>query len=410
MKFVFLLFISIGCGEVEFLPSISEVSDTRKDVSGDDATADGDGNLEGKLIVKSPPTPDSNGNNPNAPDSNGNNPNAPSGITIKSNKTPVDILLVIDNSSSMRRVNETLRTNFSSLIPDPTTNRQKLGANPWRIAITTSTASECLWAVMDKEDRDIIGHATEFQKVLTNLEYFHSSRTKAHQISTYNEQTVQMATRALAGELASWDNTSNTGEECNGTANSWLREKSLLAVVLITDEDADDKTQPDNRCGGTNNIGCLKKLWNKMDEVRATRRTAEVYAMFHPRDNNANMVGDPTGSTVYRRWHNKASEGSFALYKPLYRWDGVMPRGGLFGLPLADIAGGLQAISARINQQTQFSYYLPEDIDAGDIKQVYLLNGTNEQLLSDDGFHIEDGVLVLTTTPPASTIGVKLHR
>lgn len=407
MKFVFLSFILIGCGEVEFLTSsLSEVDNTRKDVSESDATADGDGNMEGKLIVRSPSNPDSNGKRLNVNDHSSSEEGT---LTLSSNETLVDILLVVDNSSSMRRVNETLRTNFSSLIPDPNTHQQKLGANPWRIAITTSTASECLWSVMNKEDRNTIGHATEFQKVLTNLEYYHPDRTRDQRRNTNTEQTVQMATRALAGELAVWDNTANVGEECNGTANSWLREKSLLAVVLISDEDADDTTQPDDRCGGTGNLGCLTKLWNKMDEVRATRRTAEVYAMFHPRDNNVDMVGDPTGSTIYRRWHNRVSEGSFALYKPLYLWDGVMPRAGLFGLQLADIAGGLQAISARIKQQTQFSYYLPND-NSEDIDRVsLLLDGGKEKLLESDGFLVEDGVLTLTTSPPASTVGIKLH-
>ena len=394
MKFVFLLVILVSCGEVEFLPS-SLISSADKNAQGSDATGDQTSESidQQPIQIDTPPVSNSGVDN--------------EATTLRGTETPIDILLVIDNSSSMRRVNEVLRANFSSLIPDPSSNRQKIGVNPWRIAITTSTASECLWAVMNKEDRGIVGHAAEFQRVLSSFEYFDSSRTKAQQQNTYVEQTVQMATRALAGELATWDNTQDAGNECQGTANSWLREKSLLAVILMSDEDADDKTQSANsRCGGADNTGCLKKLWNKIKELRVPQRTAELYGMLHPRDNNANARADPTGSTIYKRWHNRASDGSFTLRKPLYRWDGVMPASGLANLELADIVGGLQEISARIKKQTQLSYYLPDDID---VNKVYLLDGDDKQLLQTDGYLIEDGVLSLTSPPPTSTVGIEIQ-
>lgn len=415
MRFVLLLFFLGSCGEVEFEPALTEEAGDKGSLSGDavGGTADGvdggrtaDGVDGGRIAGQRKGS--SRGLQIHTPVVDTSESEI---TTLRRSETLLDILLVVDNSSSMRRVNETLRTNFSALIPDPSIagGEKKIGANPWRIAITTSTASECLWSVMNKEDRGIIGHASEFQRTLSSLEFFGSSRTRVQRINTNTEQTVQMATRALAGELAKWDGTQDAGEECAGTARSWLREKSLLAVILISDEDADDKTQPDDRCGGTDATDCLKKLWNKIGEVRVPRRTAEVYAMFHPRDNDVNIYGDPTGSTIYRRWHNRKSDGSFALYKPLFIWNGVVPRGGLVGLELADIANGLQEISARIKQQTQSSYYLSEDNNE-DIDRVYLLDGTTKQLLQSDGYHIEDGVLVLTTTPPASTIGIEVHR
>ena len=398
MKFVFLLVILVGCGEVEFSSSMGDRGDTDKNALEGDATGERRGQFQIKIDTIPSSTDGNGGSNSNADDG---------GTTLRGVETPIDILLVIDNSSSMRRVNEVLRANFSSLIPDPRTNRQKIGANPWRIAITTSTATECLWAVMNKEDRDIVGHAAEFQRVLASFEHNNPSRTADQRTSTNIEQTVKMATRALAGELAIWDNTQSAGEECDGTASSWLREKSLLSVILISDEDANDNTQSaSSRCGGSDATGCLKKLWNKIKEVRVPQRTAELYGMLHPRDNNAKSKADPTGSTIYKRWHNRKSEGSFTLYKPLYRWDGIMPQGGLYVLELADIVGGVQQISARIKKQTQLSYYLPDDHE---VNKVYLLDGTNKQLLQPDGYHIEDGVLVLTTIPSTSTVGIEIQ-
>ena len=119
----------------------------------------------------------------------------------QSQRGVLDILLVIDNSGSMRSVQEKLQSN----LPDLLTH---ISNSDWQIAVTGTKLGDCLSARITKETPDFEQRYRELVNVgYTGNGEFHFSK----------------AIDGLKGE-------------CSSGKVSWLRKSSSIAVVIITDQ------------------------------------------------------------------------------------------------------------------------------------------------------------------------------
>ena len=224
---------------------------------------------------------------------------------------PLDILLVIDNSSSMDAVHENLSNNLSPLL-------QKVKDSDWRIVITTATFTDCLRAVINKDDNN---RETAFVNTINGLKNLPSSEES---YLTNTEDTVRMAIKALpvgsplqySLPLRSLGHTidrraykdryndrsffSTRQTWCTGDVNHqdngekrahWLRDGSMLAILLITDEDADSGDtigivdcgckfrESSTRTIEPRSCKCIDDLWQQISGLRTPKVTAKIYGL-----------------------------------------------------------------------------------------------------------------------------------
>ncbi|RZA17971.1 MAG: hypothetical protein EOP10_21815, partial [Proteobacteria bacterium] len=144
-----------------------------------------------------------------------------------------DLLLVIDNSSSMGPY----QSRLSKTLPDILRHIQNTN---WRIAVVSSSSS-CLrktdaglsYISRKDFDRDSVGADADFQKLI-----------KVGETGNPVERGILMATQAMQ----------ETG--CDTGNVAWLRPDSQRAVLLLTDE---------NNCGSAANEGCAGLPYEKAE-------------------------------------------------------------------------------------------------------------------------------------------------
>ena len=203
----------------------------------------------------------------------------------------LDILMVIDNSRSMGRVQKNMASRLTSLLGF-------LADSNWQIAITSTDTRDCIRGMISKEDQD---HEDSYHDTIKNLGIDGSMF----------EEAVVMASRSLQGK-------------CKDTTTPWLRDDASLAVIIVTDEDhqcyAWKKDQP-LPTGKKRHEFCyskddretvkLEKLYRSMDDlyayledIRVPRVTAKVYGILNPLDRDRNS--NPTsGSKIFKSWRKK---------------------------------------------------------------------------------------------------------
>lgn len=159
----------------------------------------------------------------------------------------LDILVVIDDSQSMRQEQDNLASKLAPLL-------QYVSSADWRIGVVlTDPSRACLRGLINKGDANA---AQAFARAV-------SAGTNGGDAN--NERGVLTAVRALAGQ-------------CQNNAN-WLRPDSTLAVLVVTDED--------NCSDGT---ACPGKPYEKGDylldyikQIREPGANARIYGIFwHP--------------------------------------------------------------------------------------------------------------------------------
>ncbi len=135
-----------------------------------------------------------------------------------------DLLIVIDNSSSMGPYQDRLGRTLPSIL-------RYISNTNWRIAVVTSS-NACLNKTRDGRryvtrtdfDRDPVKATNDFNQLIVVGENGDSI-----------ERGIKMATDAL------------TGQGCPNESNDWLRADSQRSILLVTDE---------NNCGSGPNEGC----------------------------------------------------------------------------------------------------------------------------------------------------------
>ena len=328
---------------------------------------------------------------------------------------PLDILLVIDNSFSMDAVHENLSNNLRPLL-------QKVKDSDWRIVITTATFTDCLRAVINKGDNN---HETAFVNTINGLKNTQSEESNL----TNTEDTVRMAFKALPFgsplqyslplrslghdiDRVAYDNryddrsffstrrtwcTGDVNHQDNGEKRAhWLRDGSMLAILLITDEDAysGDTTELDCGCkfrdvppAGTidpRSCKCIDDLWGRISDVRTPKVTAKIYGLLKY------DLAD-----FYLGWRSKDGKELFDASSDVDNTN-------------KDFDKVLNEISTNVAEQMKKTYSLNRFHDGKTSKVTFKYKNKPSKQLPATAYRIEGRTLIFTENPPTDVEGIEV--
>ena len=364
---------------------------------------------------------------------------------------PLDILLVIDSSGSMKKVHDTLSKHLEPLL-------KKVKNSDWRIVITTATFTDCLRAEIDKDDEN---YEETFIAAINGLIVTEEQRQQGQEKENESyvsdwEDTVRMATKALPtkdGSKLQYNLPLRTTETftapqqliyhdpndvlevlkdrptwCTADVNHknagedtprahWLRDESMLAILLITDEDAfsGDSWPPNSspspaEAKGHPNCGCdegdlkgscqcLNKFWRRLTEIRNPRVTAKVYGLLN--------TLDESHSKFYLGWRSKSEEDEneeklFDSYSSIYKNDENDKR------EVADFESILNSISTDVAQQMHKTYPLDRFPDGGTLKVIFAYDDDSTKEQPASSYRIEGRNLIFNESPPLEVKAIKV--
>lgn len=264
--------------------------------------------------------------------------------------SPLDILMVIDNSSSMAKVHQGLANRLDALLGE-------LRENDWQIAITTTDPRDCSRTLSAASPR----YEESFKKIIHSLGVS----------GTLYEQATRMAIAGLQ-------------KDCNG--KSWLRANSAVAVLIITDEDNFDR----GPCGDVDASGITIKtklddtacqvaaLHTYLQKIRIPGVTAKVYGLI-----------DTNKSKNFLTWKDSQGQPIFAHYDSVHA---------------KDYTATLRKISQHIYAVLQNRFVLRETYP-NKVARVFVASNNGEQMLSQDAYNVSGKILTIKTTaiPPGTT-------
>ncbi len=259
--------------------------------------------------------------------------NAPSGL--------LDIVLVVDNSGSMKEEQENLSTKLMPLL-------SYVSESDWRVGVvTTDPRDGCLRGLIGKQDQ--------------NPELSFARAVTAGTGGTRVEQGIYQAVAGIKGD-------------CQGVS-PWVRPNSTLAVLFLTDE---DNCSDGNSCGD-DSWSSANYLTDYLASIRQIGVNARVYGLL---------------------WHpdTEFSACSTALRRGSIYAEAIARTGGAWGsICDDDYTATLQAISQDLSVilKTQFALAFKPNLDAGFELRV---NGVVQR----SGYRVTGNVLEFTTPPPAN--------
>jgi hypothetical protein len=142
-----------------------------------------------------------------------------------------DLLLVIDDSSSMAPYQNRLSQTLPNLL-------RYMSNTNWQIAVV-STTSPCLRKT--PTGKKVLKRA-EYDANPTQAEADFRQLIRVGENGDTNEKGILIATQAM------------TGQGCAAESNTWLRNDSQRAILLLSDE---------RNCGSASNEGCPGAPWEK---------------------------------------------------------------------------------------------------------------------------------------------------
>ena len=245
---------------------------------------------------------------------------------------PLDILLVVDVSQSMASIRVGLGTRLRVLL-------EQVKQNDWRLAITTTNLYDCLlekWILLKTPQGKFMRDKVEFNKIISEGEDSCGEICKVcpRQDTTecpewsdqwiwdglrHNEHPIGMAINALGGNISSnlpKENPTNDvmcqrdGNKCDypeipeehkGKAicggkrslternNDWLRSDSMIAVIIVTDEDNSEHAKNENGESQPSIDLDTRYLTNHLEnDLNRKRGTSyEIYGILNPRANDS---------------------------------------------------------------------------------------------------------------------------
>ena len=298
----------------------------------------------------------------------------------QNDKGILDILMVIDNSRSMKDAQDNLAQGLPALL-------NYVSDSNWQIAITSTDRRECIRRVITADTPD---YEQVFADTITGLGVHGSSV----------EETMLMAYRGLRGE-------------CQGKTHAWLRENSSVAVIIVTDEDHQcykslknygrDNRRPSKKVLCYNKSDKKNKqradfyrpiddFYNYLSESRVPGESAKVYGIIDPRtiEKDGLLV---RGSKRFREWRSKDN-------KPLFDQIANIS---------SDQAGYetiLQSISEDISIILKDQFVLKHDPSIGTMEVKVTAAGETTALHHNE-FMVKDKVLTINSAPPrGATIDV----
>jgi hypothetical protein len=225
---------------------------------------------------------------------------------------PLDILVVIDNSNSMKEEQVNLSQRMLPLLSYITDADWQIGV------VTTDTANGCLRKLIKRGDTNA---ATDF-----------SNAIQAGVNGSGNERGVLQAVNAL---------------KCQ--TNNWVRDLSSLAILIVSDED----NCSDGTGCGTEAYGKKEYLLDYLSSIRVPGVNAKAYGIF---------------------WHPSADQTacSTALHKANIYSEIVTDTAGVWGsICDADYSATLSSISQNIATILDRKFTLSRVPDAGTL-EIYL--------------------------------------
>lgn len=159
----------------------------------------------------------------------------------------LDLLLIVDDSESMKKVHGHMVNNLTGLLSE-------IDNSNWKINIVdVDTNQLCEHTIIDRNNKFL--YATTLN-ALTNS-------------PNSNERAIVKARVALGLD-----------RRCN---YRWKREGSTLAAVIITDEDhqCTNRGAADNRGNDSNSFFCENEVGNFISEFRGLRPTTRLYGIFN---------------------------------------------------------------------------------------------------------------------------------
>ena len=300
----------------------------------------------------------------------------------------LDILIVIDNSTTMNTANTELSEKIAPLV-------SKISDSDWQIAITTSTITDCLRGLLIKGEDDLAA----FKKIVSKVHAkYLSSKDRS---SSNNEQVVKMATRALQGMPLAKNAGEQVDIDCSGSKKHWVRANSMLVVLLISDEDAHDPThRPENRC---DDLSCVDAFYDHLSSIRVPHVSAKIYGILDERANHASASHPSFNKNIlYLQWRDaQAGLPLFDYHHALYH--GKTTTLNNFGMML-------RKISANISQALQNVFVLANAYDASNITVTRVNTDTSTEELPPDTYTLTDHTLVIDSDQLYEAVKIKVQR
>lgn len=313
----------------------------------------------------------------------------------------LDILIVVDNSTTMNDANMHLKDKIAPLLSE-------ISASDWQIVVTTSTITDCLRGIMKKDESDL----RKFKDIIGKVHSQYLSRTDLS--SSNNEQVVKMARRALAGMPLAQNVGSNLDIDCRGAKQHWLRPNSLLVVLMITDEDAEDPTHPhgglprsdpqgnpaDYRC---DNLSCIDDFYADLSKLRVPHVSAKIYGIL---DKNNNGVSPRNSSynrsDLYLQWRDKTNA------KPLFDYHHALYQQGTTKLNDFDMV--FKKISADMSSSLRNTFVLKNNYDTSTAKVILTKADNSTVELSPRTYKINNKTLVIDANQLVRAAQVRIQR
>ena len=313
---------------------------------------------------------------------------------------PLDILLVIDNSSSMNRVHENLSNNLSPLL-------QKVRDSDWRIVITTATFTDCLRAVINKGDNNynaiFINTISELknrklqgrERSLSNTEDTVRMATKALPTVSGSQLQYNLPLRSLGHRIADEGNnfhltrptwcTGDVNHQDNGQKTAhWLRDESMLAILLITDEDAYSGDGIGLDCGCDFNepvrsCRCIDDLWRRISALRKPKIDAKIYGLL-------SSVSDH-----YLKWRSADGQQLFDYHQQVDASGNTQTN---------NFASVLDEISTNVAEQMHKTYSLNRSHDGKTSEVTFVYSDKSRK--KQTSYKIEGRTLIFNENPPSN--------
>lgn len=288
--------------------------------------------------------------------------------TLEPARIPVDVLVVTDVSPSMP-------DDHTYMVPLILPIAQKFIQYDWQMAVTSSIGSDCLYALIKKTTPlvDMALVSDIFEK-MTYAELERNDRKKA-----MYEEVMKMATRAIKNELP----LRTPSSRCRGKAKTWLRDDSMLVVVIITDEDVDDLSHPAGKqCP---NSSCIDEFWLQLQKIRKPHITSRMYGFLNHGQNRdgADSPGDTADTNIgFVEWRSNGGEQLFDAYRSLF---GENNRVG---------ANDVYIMANNFKKWLEKYYIIKGNSDDISIIKLTYTDG-RVKILTNSDYHVDDNVLIL---------------
>lgn len=270
-------------------------------------------------------------------------------------RSPLDILMVIDNSNSMAEVHRGLADKLDALLGE-------VKDNDWQIALTTTDPRDC--------PQTLISASTP--------SYTQVFRRAIGELGTSGTILEQASRAALLG----------LQKDCQG--KEWLRANSAVAVLIITDEDNFER----GPCGMVDASGLsiveplddrachVSALHDHLQKIRIPGVTAKVYGLINT-----------SASKNFLTWKDSSGKPIFDHYASVHA---------------KDYTATLRKISQHIQAVLQNRFVLQKTYPDKSAK-VSFTTSKGENELKPESYNISGNILTLKTNAiPPDTRSIKI--